>query len=208
MKFEIVILVITGFLLYNSYYDGKYTKMLLAYKKYYKMICIGFIAICFYIMVKRNPLQTKNMLLYTNNLIKYMPIDKSAMDMITPVFDLSTRGTDFMTGINSDLNPGHNYHPTLQQQPWMPPSSKPVKRSVSETKKKYVASIQDWKCGQCNKKLTHTFEVDHKVRLEHGGGNEVTNLVALCRECHGEKTAMENMWSGTGIRCTGLYIFV
>ena len=59
--------------------------------------------------------------------------------------------------------------------------------------RKYVASMQDWKCGQCNKKLSHTFEVDHKIRLEHGGGNDVTNLVALCRECHGEKTAMENM---------------
>jgi 5-methylcytosine-specific restriction endonuclease McrA len=68
-----------------------------------------------------------------------------------------------------------------------------TKRSVSETKKKYVASMQDWKCGQCKKKLTHTFEVDHKIRLEHGGGNDVSNLVALCRECHGEKTAMENM---------------
>jgi 5-methylcytosine-specific restriction endonuclease McrA len=53
--------------------------------------------------------------------------------------------------------------------------------------------MQDWKCGQCKNKLTHTFEVDHRVRLEHGGGNDVSNLVALCRECHGQKTAAENM---------------
>ena len=70
---------------------------------------------------------------------------------------------------------------------------KPVKRAVSETKKKYVASIQDWKCGQCNKKLKHTFEIDHKTRLEYGGGNDVNNLIALCRNCHGKKTASENM---------------
>ena len=101
-----------------------------------------------------------------------------------------------MEGLNSEFmslqNPGYNYDPVIvaQQQRTM---LKPVKRSVSETKKKYVASMQDWKCGQCNKKLTHTFEVDHKIRLDHGGGNDVTNLVALCRECHGEKTAMENM---------------
>ena len=44
-----------------------------------------------------------------------------------------------------------------------------------------------------NNKLSHTFEVDHKIRLDLGGSNDVTNLVALCRECHGEKTAMENM---------------
>ena len=195
MRLEILIFGITAFLLYNAYYDGKYTKMLLAYKKYYKMALIGFLALCFYIMIKRNPLQSKNLLLYTNNMIKYMPIDKSSMDMISPIFDLSTRGNGFMEGFNSELNPGYNYNPVLvaQQQRNMLTGQKPVKRAVSETKKKYVASMQDWKCGQCKKKLTHTFEVDHKIRLEHGGGNDVTNLVALCRECHGEKTAMENM---------------
>ena len=195
MRLELYIFGITAFLLYNAYYDGKYTKMLLAYKKYYKMIFIGFVALCLYIMIKRNPLQTKNMLLYTNNLIKYMPIDKSSMDMISPIFDLSTRSNGFMENLNTNLNPGYNYDPVTigQQQRNLGTIGKPVKRSVSETKKKYVASIQDWKCGQCHKKLSHTFEVDHKIRLEHGGGNDVTNLVALCRECHGEKTAMENM---------------
>jgi len=199
MRLEILIFGITVFLIYNVYYDGKYTKMLLAYKKYYKIALIGFLALCFYIMLKRNPLQSKNMLLYTNNMIKYMPIDKSSMDMISPIFDLSTRGKGFMEGFNSEFtglqNHGYNYNPTIiaQQQRNMLSGQKHVKRSVSETKKKYVASMQDWKCGQCNKKLTHTFEVDHKIRLEHGGGNDVTNLVALCRECHGEKTAMENM---------------
>jgi hypothetical protein len=169
--------------------------MLLAYKKYYKMAFIGFVALCLYIMIKRNPAQTKNMLLYTNNMIKYMPIDKSSMDMISPIFDLSTKTGGFMGGFNTTLNPDYNYDPTIigQQQRNLVSNLKPVKRSVSETKKKYVASMQDWKCGQCNKKLSHTFEVDHKIRLEHGGGNDVTNLVALCRECHGEKTAMENM---------------
>ena len=187
--------IIIGYFLYDSYYDGKYTKMLLSYKKYYKMLIIIFLGICFYVMIKRNPLQTKNMLLYTNNMIKYMPIDKSSMDMISPIFDLSTKGNIFMERLNNEMNPSFHYDPVLvsQQQKNMLTGQKPVKRAVSETKKKYVASMQDWKCGQCNKKLTHTFEVDHKIRLEHGGGNDVTNLVALCRECHGEKTAMENM---------------
>lgn len=125
-------------------------------------------------------------------MIKYMPIDRSSIDMITPIFDLTTKSNGFMESFNTDLNPGYNYNPVFmaQQQRNL---SKPVKRSVSETKKKYVASMQDWKCGQCGSKLTHTFEIDHKIRLEHGGGNDVTNLVALCRECHGQKTAMENM---------------
>ena len=68
-----------------------------------------------------------------------------------------------------------------------------TKRSVSETKKKYVAANQDWKCGHCDNQLDHTFEIDHKIRLEYGGGNDVQNLIALCRNCHGKKTASENM---------------
>lgn len=195
MRLEIYIFGIAAFLIYNAYHDGKYTKILLSYKKYYKMIFIGFVAICLYIMIKRNPSQTKNMLLYTNNMIKYMPIDRSSMDMISPIFDLSTKTNGFMENLNSNLNPNYQYNPTVmaQQQRNLGHFGKPIKRSVSETKKKYVASMQDWKCGQCHNKLTHTFEVDHKIRLEHGGGNDVTNLVALCRECHGQKTAMENM---------------
>ena len=115
--------------------------------------------------------------------------------LISPIFDLSSKRASFMENCNSSLNPNYNYNPMLvpQQQRNMLSGNKPVKRSVSETKKKYVASMQDWKCGQCKHKLTHTFEIDHKIRLEHGGGNDVTNLVALCRECHGQKTAMENM---------------
>lgn len=194
MKLELFVFGITGFMLYNMYYDGKYTKQLLSYKKYYKMFFIAFLAFCFYLMLKRNPVQAKNMMLYTNNMVKYLPIDRNSMDLITPIFDLSTRHSSFMEGLNNpSLNHSENNSMLFAQQQRNLLSAKPVKRSVSETKKKYVASMQDWKCGQCNKKLKHTFEVDHKIRLEHGGGNDVTNLVALCRECHGDKTAMENM---------------
>ena len=68
-----------------------------------------------------------------------------------------------------------------------------TKRSVSETKKKFVAARQGWKCGDCQDQLNAWFEVDHKIRLEHGGSNHVDNLVALCRDCHGKKTTIENL---------------
>ena len=38
MKLEIFLFGIAGLLIYNIYSDGKYGKMLLSYKKYYKMI--------------------------------------------------------------------------------------------------------------------------------------------------------------------------
>ena len=94
-----------------------------------------------------------------------------------------------MESFNEISNPGQSF----QEQRILSSGKTGTKRSVSETKKKYVASQQEWKCGHCDKQLNAWFEVDHKIRLEHGGGNDVQNLVALCRECHGKKTAMENM---------------
>jgi len=164
MKLELVIIAITGFLLFNLYNDGKYSKVFLSYKKYYQMGIIVLVAISFYLMIKRNPAQSKNMLLYTNNMVKYLPIDKSSMDMITPIFDFTSKGNNsFMDDCNRGLNQGFEYNPVLaaQKQRNLLSGNKVTKRSVSETKKKYVASMQDWKCGQCNKKLSHTFEVDH-----------------------------------------------
>jgi hypothetical protein len=198
MKLELVIFGITAFLIFNTYHNGKYLKLIMSYKKYYTMAFIAILGISFYLLMKRNPSRCKNILLHANNMIKYMPIDKSSMDMISPIFDLTNNvnnNNGFNTSFMTALNGGAGMDPLLasQQQRNLLSGQKATKRSVSETKKKYVASIQDWKCGQCNKKLKHTFEVDHKVRLEHGGGNDVTNLVALCRDCHGDKTAMENM---------------
>ena len=201
MRFEIVILSIAGFLIYNIYHDGKYTKILLSWKKYYSMAFIAFATIMVYLLFKRNPMHFKSILLYANNMIKYAPIDKTSINMISPILDFTGHGTGydtskgFMESLNEDMNPGFGY--MTQEKRILASGStcgtKATKRSVSETKKKYVASQQDWKCNGCNKQLNAWFEVDHKVRLEHGGGNEVDNLVALCRECHGEKTAMENL---------------
>lgn len=191
MRLELWILGITIFVVYNIYHDGKYTKMLMEYKKYYKMAFFAIVGFSIYFLLKRNPSQGKNMLLYANNMVKFMPIDKSTADLITPIFDMtSTNNQSFMENLNQI--PSYNSNHT-QEQRILNSGKTSTKRSVSETKKKYVASLQDWKCGHCEKQLNAWFEVDHKLRLEYGGTNDVNNLVALCRDCHGKKTAMENM---------------
>ena len=38
MRIETIIIIITIFLVYNTYYDGKYTAYLMNGKKYYKML--------------------------------------------------------------------------------------------------------------------------------------------------------------------------
>lgn len=189
MRLEIFVLGLTAFFIYNTYTDGKYTKMMMSFKKYYKMIFYALLGIGIYYILKKNPSKGKEMLYYANNYVKYLPIDKSSMDMLSPIVDFtgastSSSSSSFMESLN-DIPPSQR--PPYYTEP------KGTKRSVSETRKKYVASNQDWKCATCGNQLDHTFEIDHKLRLEYGGGNDVQNLVALCRNCHGIKTASENM---------------
>tara|TARA_B100001027_G_C16134457_1_gene270781 strand:- start:142 stop:582 length:441 start_codon:yes stop_codon:yes gene_type:complete len=61
-------------------------------------------------------------------------------------------------------------------------------RSVSQTVKKYVASNQQWKCNYCKNLLDASYEVDHITPLYKNGSNDISNLQALCRNCHGKKT--------------------
>lgn len=189
MRLELYIILITGFIIYNAYHDWKYVKMITKHKKYIQIAGFAFLGFAFYLMVKRDPKQFKNVLLHANNLVKYMPIDKSAIEMFNPILDFTP--TRFLE--ERDDAPISTGSQNTYEQRILKSGNKSTKRSVSETKKKYIASMQDWKCKHCKKTLSAWFEVDHVKRLEHGGTNDVTNLVALCRECHGEKTAFENM---------------
>jgi hypothetical protein len=192
MRLEFFVLGLTAFFVYNAYADGKYTKMLMSFKKYYKMIFYVLLGLGIYLLLKRNPAQGRDMLLYANNVVKFMPIDKSSFDMLSPIIDFTSKNdTDdegFMESFNGIQSPGFCGDKRITSS-----GKNGTKRSVSETKKKYVASNQNWKCGNCQSQLDHTFEIDHKIRLEYGGGNDVQNLIALCRNCHGRKTANENM---------------
>jgi len=69
---------------------------------------------------------------------------------------------------------------------------KGVKRNVTSLTKKIIASNQEWKCGRCNEIMDYTYEIDHHTPLFKGGSNDISNLIALCRNCHGKKTILEN----------------
>ena len=170
MSISFIILIITGLLAYNTYHDNFLLKSFGSYKKYYKVAGILVAGLGFYIVVQKNPMQGVNTVKALNQCINVMPIDKGTKDMISPLLSNQERGSDRITQ-----------------------NSKTHKRSVSETKKKFVASNQNWKCGDCKEKLTAWFEVDHTIRLDQGGSNDISNLIALCRNCHGKKTSLENI---------------
>ena len=181
MKINFVIFLITAFLIANTYYDGKFTEYLMKGKKYYKMATFAFVGLSIYLFINKNPGESKNLVKHATDLIRYMPVDSNTSDMLTPLFDF-TNARDKLNQLNQT--------PQMKR---MMNSGGGSKRCVSETKKKYVASKQGWKCNSCGEQLSHTFQVDHKVDLQFGGTNNVENLAALCNNCHAEKTAANNL---------------
>jgi|TARA_B000000475_G_C15902693_1_gene409258 hypothetical protein len=181
MKINFVIFLITVFLMANTYYDGKFTEYLMKGKKYYKMATFGFVGLSIYLFINKNPGESKNLVKHATDLIRYMPVDSNTSDMLTPLFDF--------TNAREKLNQ-LNHTPQMKR---MMNSGGGSKRCVSETKKKYVAAQQGWKCNMCNDQLSHTFQVDHKIDLQFGGDNSIGNLAALCNNCHAEKTASNNL---------------
>jgi hypothetical protein len=157
------------------------------------MAGVVFGAFMIYWLIKKNPAQAGQILNASNDYVKYLPVDKSTSSMISPILDFTSRQQFGGSEIDSYSNPIIDPRQRSAETKMMTSGKKATKRSVSETKKKFVASNQNWRCGKCGDQLTAWFEVDHKIRLEYGGSNHVDNLVALCRECHGEKTTMENL---------------
>lgn len=188
MKFELLIFGITAFFIANTYHDGKYVTIIKSWKKYYQMAGIAFTGISAYAFLKKYPSHSRSLFKHANGIIKYMPIDKDAGDLLTPMLSMSE---NFVGGGEEDLVFREPIPP--QEKRMLNSGKQGTKRSVSETKKKYVAAEQGWKCGSCKQQLPAWFEVDHKIRLDQGGSNHVDNLVALCRDCHGRKTAFENL---------------
>ena len=186
MRMEYWIFLVTGFLIYDTYYDGKYSQYLLSGKKYYKMMMYGFVGISLWTFMKKHPNESRGLLTRATDIIKYIPIDNEAKDLLMPIFDF-TNTKDRINSMIPEESSGPLNH-------MMSSGTKTTQRRVvNKTKKKYVASQQNWKCKNCDEQLSYTFEIDHRIPLENGGSNHVTNLDALCVGCHKEKTLQKNL---------------
>jgi 5-methylcytosine-specific restriction protein A len=54
-----------------------------------------------------------------------------------------------------------------------------------------------YRCEQCHA-ATGDLRVDHIVPLSKGGSNALTNMQALCEDCHDAKTAAERLSPANG----------
>ena len=170
MRIEIAVMGLVAFFVWNTYQDGKYLKMMMAWRKHAKLNMYAASALGLFSLLKNRPEDGRTMLYYANDYVKYLPLDRTSTNMLSPLFDYTDTNEDILSN-----------------------TMRVTKRSVSETKKKYVASQQGWKCAGCHQQLDHTYEVDHRTRLDQGGTNEVSNLTAYCPHCHRKKTAEELM---------------
>lgn len=177
--YKILIISVIIFLINEYFFKDKLLNFIGIMQKYFKtfLIILAIVAIYYTIQKEESMVGKLNTLskINLNNPIKH----------ISELFDnnITINSKDSKENIK-DLNENKdkNYNSD---------NSNRYKRSVSETKKKVVAYNQDWKCDSCQKKLPASFEVHHKLSLQSGGSNDIDNLVALCRNCHGNETIKE-----------------
>jgi hypothetical protein len=184
MRFEIFLFLVTGAIIAHIYSDGAFFKRLMSYKKYYQIGGVIFGAFFIYWLIKKSPDRAKELILNGNEYIKYLPVDRNVSSFIEPLIDFTAK--------QSFAGDGYS-QPVISKGGGQIATEGRFKRSVSDSKKKYIASKQGWKCRECSELLPATFEVDHIKRLQHGGTNDIDNLQALCPNCHRNKTMLETM---------------
>ena len=124
---------------------------------------------------------------------KFLIIGVSILALLAPTLLKNNLVLDYLRGyVPESVNQQIDNYEEIKQKGGRKPNGT-IKRNVSESTKKYVASNQGWKCLKCSQTLDATYEVDHIKPLHQGGSNDVSNLRALCRNCHGKKTLEDNM---------------
>jgi len=190
MRFEIVLILVACFLVANIYTEGKYVKKLYAFKKYYQIGGVLLGALFLYWFMKKNPASARDMIYNTHEYVKYLPVDRNvSANFIEPLINFTKeKYTD--DGYSQPILSFDKEKKRVSiPQAGLIDTTK-HKRSVSDAKKKYVAARQKWRCASCDNLLSASYEIDHKIRVANGG-NDLSNLQALCRNCHGEKTLTE-----------------
>jgi hypothetical protein len=207
MNFFFILFIPILIFIVNEYFQNK---IFIAFERFYKYSKIIALFIPF-ILIYFNPDLVKKLLIYFKDIDK-KPIHQNMNDMMGSYFDIKNQNRNKgyynnvpninnmnnmngMNNMNNSMNGMNNMNNSMNNNKRNfihKPNSK-IKRNVSESKKKYIASNQKWRCAHCNNMLDNTYEVDHIIALYRGGNNELNNLEALCRNCHGIKTFKEKM---------------
>jgi hypothetical protein len=184
-------LIIVGGLSYHIYTDGKWITPLMGYKKQAQIAGIVLTGLFIYWLFKYEPSRVQKLLVNSKDYVKYMPIDSAATSFLTPVLDFSNKWYS-TSGIGGGGGGGRESASITKI---MNSGGNTSKRSVSESKKKFKAAEQNWKCFDCKQQLDGLFEVDHVIPLHKGGTNSFDNLQALCVRCHKLRTVSDKLYN-------------
>jgi hypothetical protein len=72
----------------------------------------------------------------------------------------------------------------------------PKRINIRPSQRLKIASSQGYRCNECKNVFGSIFHLDHKDALCLNGPDNLSNLQALCPNCHSEKTHddMQKMW--------------
>lgn len=176
--YEYLVLVFAAAVALNTYYDNRLFRSV--YDKYRKYFHVGVILLVGVVVFYSLTLQPLKWQLMVEKADPYLPDDMRRA--IHPVLDFTHRHFAQQVRDASLVRDAPLQGLAARQK---------VIRNVSERTKKLVAGGQQWTCAICRNLLPATYEVDHIVRLEYGGSNDMENLQALCPNCHRYKTMTE-----------------
>ncbi len=160
---EWLLLIVSLALAWNEWTDRRAVRSLMQNRKVVQIGSIVFGGLFLYLVGKYHPRHLQQSIQYSQRWIH--PDDRP---MMQPMFDVAAQWSGGAAGRSTS---------TI--------------RKVSESMKKQVAASQQWTCAACRAMLDATYEIDHIQRLEYGGSNELSNLQALCPNCHRHKTLRE-----------------
>jgi 5-methylcytosine-specific restriction endonuclease McrA len=73
----------------------------------------------------------------------------------------------------------------------------PRRQKINQNKRIKIAASQKWRCNHCNMLFNEGgWDINHKLRVALGGTNNIENLEALCKNCHGIVTSNERIKDG------------
>ena len=185
-KRSALVVLICGAIVWDIVSGGKVQRRLVDIQKYGKAGIALVVGLGVLLMVNKPGNSKADIMQTASDIVSVMPASATTRLMKGGIGFMSQTG-----GSSSSATAWTGQSAPLGQA--APIERRTKARSVSEARKKAVAASQGWKCSACNNVLSATYEVDHIIELQDGGSNEVDNLTAMCRNCHGDKTLRERL---------------
>jgi len=174
LRRSLLVVLICGVLMGDVLTGGALQRRVLSWKRYGQAAMIALVGLGLLLLVNKPGADNMSMVHTATGIVSALPSSATTQ--------LLSTGLGYMNNSPVPQAPSLSTMGSPVSQPTR------VKRSVSEARKRAVAAAQDWRCASCAEMLEATYEVDHIIELQDGGTNEIENLTALCRNCHGRKT--------------------